>query len=215
LTPAAAPNDIDYFPLTQGLTQRYKWTNSRHLKQAEVEQVAIQASLNGTARFTVTSVSGPIRASASYGYTSRVSGVTNLWSVSRATSLAGFPPLGPKGAQPADRRHFFTPFDLMNFGFNPILPAYAKTGDQWQSSSAGSDFASYGVTGKSMVLGVQTVKVPGGTFKALAVRTTMLQAGFPFGSGTRTCWFAAGKGLVKLVFKHGDGSTSQVVLIKK
>jgi hypothetical protein len=62
---------------------------------------------------------------------------------------------------------------------------------------------------------VQTVKVPGGTFKALAVRTTMLQPGFPFGSGTRTCWFAPGRGLVKLVFKHGDGSTSQVVLIKK
>jgi hypothetical protein len=215
LTPAATPNDIDYFPLTQGLTQRYKWTNSRHLKQAQIEQVAIQASLNGTARFTVTSVSGPIRASASYGYTARVSGVTNLWSVSRATSLATFPPLGPKGAQLADRRHFFTPFDLMNFGFNPILPAYAKQGDQWQSSSVGSDFASYGVTGKSTVLGVQTVNVPGGTFHALAVRTTMVQAGFKFGSGTRTCWFAPGKGLVKLVFKHGDGSTSQVVLIKK
>src|SRR5262249_7875645 len=91
LTPAAAPIDFDYFPLTQGLTQRYKWTNSKYLKQAEVEQVAIQASLNGTARFTVTSVSGPIRASASYGYTARVSGVTNLWSASQATSLAKLP----------------------------------------------------------------------------------------------------------------------------
>jgi hypothetical protein len=215
LTPAATPNDIDYFPLTQGLTQRYKWTNSRHLKQAQIEQVAIQASLNGTARFTVTSVSGPIRASASYGYTARVSGVTNLWSVSRATSLATFPPLGPKSAKAADRRHFFTPFDLMNFGLNPIVPAYAKQEDQWQSSTTGSDFATYGVTATSTVLGVQTVKVPGGTFQALAVRTTMKQPGFPFGSGTRTCWFAPGKGLVKLVFQHGDGSTSQVVLIKR
>lgn len=215
LTPATTPNDTDYFPLTQGLTQRYRWTNAKHLKQAQVEQVAIQASLNGTARFTVTSISGPIRASASYGYTTRVSGVTNLWSVSRATSLATFPPLGPKGAPASDRRHFFTPFDLMNFGFNPILPAYVKQGDQWASSTTGSDFTAYGVTGTSTVLGVQTVKVPGGTFKALAVRTTMLQPGFPFGSGTRTCWFAPGKGLVKLVFKHGDGSTSQVVLIKK
>jgi hypothetical protein len=215
LTPAAVPSDLDYFPLTQGLTQRYRWTNMKHLKQAEVEQVAIQASLNGTARFTVTSVSGPIRASASYGYTNRVSGITNLWSVSRATTLATFPPLGPSSAKPADRRHFFTPFDLMNFGFNPILPAYAKQGDQWQSSSAGSDFAAYGVTGGSTVLGVQSVKVPGGTFEALAVRTTISQPGFRFGSGTRTCWFAPGKGLVKLEFKHGDGSTSQVVLIKK
>lgn len=215
LTPAATPSDVDYFPLTQGLTQRYKWTNKKHLKQPEVEQVAIQASLNGTARFTVTSVSGPIRASASYGYTTRVSGVTNLWGVSRATSLAKLPPLGPKFAKPAERRHFFTPFDLMNFGFNPILSAYAKQGDQWQSSTTGSDFTAYGVTGTSTVLGIQTVKVPGGTFQALAVRSTLFQPGFRFGSGTRTCWFAPGKGLVKLEFRHGDGSTSQVVLIKK
>ena len=54
-----------------------------------------------------------------------------------------------------------------------------------------------------------------GRFRALVVRTKMVQPGFKFGSGTRTCWFAPGKGLVKLVFAHGDGSTSQIVLIKK
>ena len=215
LQPEATPSDLDYFPLTQGLTQRYRWTNSKHLKKPEVEQVAIQASLNGTARFTVTSVSGPIRASASYGYTARVSGVTNLWAAARATSLVKMPPLGPLFAKKTNRRHFFTPLDLMNFGFNPILPAYAKAGDTWSSSATGTDFEAYGVVGSSTVLGVQRVKVPGGTFAALAVRTTLDQSGFPFGSGTRTCWFAPGKGLVKLVFKHGDGSTSQVVLIKR
>jgi len=215
LTPAATPSDLDYFPLKQGLTQRYRWTNSKHMKQPEVEQVAIQASLNGTARFTVTSVSGPIRASASYGYTSRVGGVTNLWSASQATSLVKFPALGPKNAKLSNRRHFFTPLDLMNFGFNPVLPAYAAPGDTWKSPTSGPDFQAYGVTGSSVIVGTQTVKVPGGTFKALVVRSTLKQPGFPFGSGTRTCWFAPGKGLVKLVFKHGDGSTSQVVLIKK
>jgi hypothetical protein len=30
----------------------------------------------------------------------------------------------------------------------------------------------------------------------------------------RTMWFAPGRGLVKLVFKHRDGSTSLVQLIK-
>jgi hypothetical protein len=45
------------------------------------------------------------------------------------------------------------------------------------------------------------------------VRTVMKQQGFPFGSGTRTSWFAAGRGLAKLVFKHGDGSVSTVELI--
>ena len=80
--------------------------------------------------------------------------------------------------------------------------------------SSGRDFAVYGVTGTATVRGVRTVKVPGGTFRALEVRTVMKQAGFPFGSGTRTSWFAPGKGLVKLVFRHGDGSTSTVQLIR-
>ena len=215
LTPAPVPSDVNYFPLKQGLTQRYRWTNSKYLKQPEIEQIAIQASLNGTARFTVTSVSGPIRASGSYGYTARVSGLTNLWSTTKATTLAKFPPLGPKSASAANRRHFFTPLDLLNFGFNPVLPAYVKPGDTWASSPTGTDFDNYGVTGSSKVIGIQKVKVPAGTFTALVVRTTLKQPGFKFGSGTRTCWFAPGKGLVKLVFNHADGSTSQVVLIKK
>jgi hypothetical protein len=65
------------------------------------------------------------------------------------------------------------------------------------------------------VLGTQKVKVPAGTFaKALVVRTTLSQKGFPYGSGTRTCWFAPNKGLVKLVFKHADGSVSTVQLLR-
>jgi hypothetical protein len=46
------------------------------------------------------------------------------------------------------------------------------------------------------------------------VRSTLTQKGFPFGSGTRTCWFAPGKGLVKLTFAHRDGSVSTVELVK-
>ena len=61
------------------------------------------------------------------------------------------------------------------------------------------------------MVGIQKVTVPAGTFSAVVVRTTLKQAGFPWGSGVRTCWFADGKGLVKLVFKHADGSVSQVV----
>jgi hypothetical protein len=61
---------------------------------------------------------------------------------------------------------------------------------------------------------MQTVKVPAGTFRAVVVGSTLKQAGFPFGSGTRTAWFVDGRGLVKLVFRHGDGSVSQVELLK-
>jgi hypothetical protein len=215
LTPEAPPTDLDYFPLSKGLTQRYEWTNAKYLKQPEIEQVGIQAAANGSARFTVTSVSGPIRVSGSYGYTERVSGVTNLWATTQATSVAKLPALGPRFSKPANRRHFFTPLDLMDFGFNPVLSAYPAKGDAWNSASTGTDFDDYGVTGSSKVLGVQSVTVPGGTFKAIVVQSQLNQPGFPFGSGTRTMWFAPGKGLVKLVFKHADGSVSNVVLINK
>jgi hypothetical protein len=56
--------------------------------------------------------------------------------------------------------------------------------------------------------------VPAGTFSALVVRSTLSQPGFRFGSGTRTAWFAPGKGLVKLVFAHQIGGTSTVELLK-
>jgi hypothetical protein len=110
------------------------------------------------------------------------------------------------------RDHFASPFDLMNFGLNPILPAYPGAGQNWSTSRSSSEYITYGVTGTSRILGLQTVHVPAGTFKAIAVRSTLKQPGFPYGSGTRTCWFAAGKGLVKLVFDHADGSVSTVVL---
>jgi hypothetical protein len=97
---------------------------------------------------------------------------------------------------------------------NPILPAYPQAGDSWTIASPSRDFSIFGVTGRSTVLGMRTVKVPAGRFSALAVRSTLTQRGFKYGSGTRTSYFAAGKGLVKLVFRHADGSTSTVELLK-
>jgi hypothetical protein len=140
--------------------------------------------------------------------------LTSVASAVKAASLAKFPPLGPSSLPLAKRRHFFTPFDLMTFGFNPVLPAYPTVGMTWASDPNSRDFSVYGVTGSSRIVGVQKVKVPAGTFQALVVTSTLSQPGFPFGSGTRTCWFAAGRGLVKLVFRHGDGSVSVVELLK-
>jgi hypothetical protein len=102
----------------------------------------------------------------------------------------------------------------MSFGIDPLIDAYAAAGDSWSVDPNGRDFAVFGVKATSTVRGVQRVTVPAGTFNALAVRTTLKQPGFPFGSGTRTSWFAPDRGLVKLVFSHGDGSTSVVELTK-
>jgi hypothetical protein len=214
LTPPPPPPDDDFFPFVQGKTATYRWTNARYLPQPVVEKVTTGAVSNGSAELSVASVSGPIKVQGTYGYTLRLDGLTGIWSTTSSASLAKLPPLGPSTLPPSKRRHFVTPFDLMDFGFNPIMPAYPQPGVTWSAASTGRDFQFYGVSGTSKVLGMQTVTVPAGTFRALAVQTTLRQPGFRFGSGTRTSWFAPGRGLVELVFHHDDGSTSRVELLK-
>jgi hypothetical protein len=214
LTPKMPPTDVNYFPLTKGLKLRYRWTNTKWIKQPSIQTATIDEVVNNSARFTFQHVSGPIKVAGSYGFSTRTDGVTNIWGLTKAATAIRFPALGPK-ALPADkRRHFFTPFDLMNFGFNPVLPAYPAAGQKWGSKNPSRDFSTFGVNGSATIVGVQKVKVPGGTFDALVVRSSLSQPGFKFGSGTRTTWFAPDKGLVKLVFRHGDGSVSTVVLLK-
>lgn len=213
-TPAAPPADAEYFPLQVGTKGTYSWTNKRYLKKPEVESVSIDQAANGTAIAKVTSVSGPLKVAGAYQFTLRDDGLTSVASAVKAASLAKFPPLGPSALPPAKRRHFFTPFDLMTFGFNPVLPAYPTVGASWASDPNSRDFSVYGVTGSARIVGMQKVTVPAGTFQALVVTSTLRQPGFSFGSGTRTCWFAPGKGLVKLVFRHGDGSVSTVQLVR-
>jgi hypothetical protein len=212
--PLMAPPDEDYFPLRQGMKTRYRWTNSKHLKKPAVQEFVVAETANQSARVDVKHISGPIRVAGSYGYALRTDGLTNIWGATRAASLAKFPALGPKFLPVQQRRHFFTPYDLMIFGMNPILPAYPATGENWAAKQPSRDFSVFGVTGSTRIVGTQRVKVPAGTFTALVLRSTLNQAGYPFGSGTRTSYFVAGKGLVKLVFRHNDRSTSTVELLK-
>ncbi|HEY6961298.1 MAG TPA: hypothetical protein VI408_05340 [Gaiellaceae bacterium] len=207
LKPLPTPTNIDYFPFHKGRTLSYRWTNAKHLKTPEVTKLKIDAVVNNTARFTIVSTKGPIKAKGSYGFSKRVGGVTNLWGNTASASLKPLPPLG-------GRARFSSPLDLMDYGLNPILTAYPASGQSWATSRASSEFKTYGVTGSTRVLGTQRVTVPAGTFDALAVQSTLSQPGHPFGSGTRTCWFAEGKGLVKLEFRHADGSVSDVVLLR-
>lgn len=207
------PPDARYFPFVKGSKLKYSWTNPKHLKQASVQQFTTDEVVNSSARISVKHLSGPIKVAGAYGFTLRADGVSNLWAATKSASLARFPALGPANLPVARRRRFTTPFDLMLYGFNPILRAYALPGSEWGSIVPSRDFSVFGVTGSSRVLGLRTVKVPGGTFRALAVESKLTQKGFAFGSGTRTSYFAADKGLVKLVFRHGDGSVSTVQLL--
>ena len=214
--PKSPPPDTNYFPLKKGLTSRYSWTNTKYMKKPSVQDFTVDQVLNGSARVSVKSVSGPIKVAGAYGFTLRTDGLTNIWGTTQAAILPKykFPSLGPKFAAKAKRRHFFTPFDLMDYGFNPVLTAYPAAPEGWAGAAAGRDYQVYGVTGHAIIEGLQTITVPAGTFQALVVKTLLYQPGFKFGSGTRTSWFAPNKGLVKLVFKHADHSTSTVVLVK-
>jgi hypothetical protein len=214
LTPVALPGDSDFFPLTKGKNLAYRWTNTKHLRTPEIDRYTIDAVVNGTARLTLASATGPIKAVGSYGFSKRLDGVTNLWGTTTSASKLVFPPLGPAGAPAAQRNHFATVLDLFTFGLNPILPPYPAVGDQWSTSKHSDDYATYGVSGQTRIVGMQRIHVPAGSFRALEVRSTLKQPGYSFGSGTRTCWFAAGVGLVKLVFAHKDGSVSTVELLK-
>jgi hypothetical protein len=213
-TPTPPPPDANWFPLRKGLALTYSWTNTKHLKKPAVEQFTVDDSATGSARFTVKSVSGPIKVSGTYGFSTRLTGITNLWGNTQAATTATFPALGPSSKPKAKRRHFFTPFDLMTFGFNPLLPAYATPKTHWRASTKSQDWLNFGVSGTTKILGVRKVKVKAGSYEALVVQSKLKQRGFPFGSGTRTCWFADGVGLVKLVFRHGDRSVSTVELTK-
>ena len=208
------PADENYFPMERGKKLRYRWRNTKHLRTPSVQAFTVEETANRSARFNAAHVSGPIRVAGAYGFALRTDGLTNLFAVTKAASLAKFPPLGPRSLPRSERRHFFTPFDLMTYGMNPIMNAYPARGDSWRAKRPSRDFSVFGVTGSTRVLGRQNVRVPAGRFRALVVRSTLTQRGFPFGSGTRTSYFAPGKGLVKLVFRHRDGSTSVVELLK-
>jgi hypothetical protein len=212
-TPKAPQDDANYFPLDKGRAYTYSWTNTKYLKKPSVQTFTIDSAASESARFSVKNVSGPITVAGSYGFSTRLDGVINLWGDTQAATKLTFPSLGPKSQPAKKRRRFFTPFDLMTFGFNPLLPAYASVGATWKSSTSTQDWLNYGVTGTTRIDGFQKVKVRAGSYRALVVRSTLTQPGFPFGSGTRTCWFAPGLGLVKLVFKHRDGSVSTVQLL--
>lgn len=214
LTPKPLPADTRWFPLVKGSKLRYRWTNSKHMKTPSVQEFTVDEVLNGSARFSVKHVSGPIKVAGAYGFTSRADGLTNLWATTQSATLSKLPPLGPRALPAAKRRHFATPFDLLVYGFNPILPAYPATGSGWVARVPSRDYSLFGVRGSTKILGFRSVKVPAGRFRALAVRSKLTQKGFPFGSGTRTAYFAPNRGLVKLVFAHGDGSVSTVQLTR-
>lgn len=206
LKPLTPPPDPNYFPLKQGLTHRYRWTNSKHLKQPEIESVSVDTVVNRSAHIGVKSISGPIKLTGEYGFDDIEAGLTYLGGgPASVTAFAKFPQL-------AKHQRLFTPIDLMLFGSNELLPEYPAAGNTWSDTTP--DFQRFGVTDHTKIVGSRTVRVPAGTFHALELQSRLSERGHRYGSGVRTSWFANGIGLVKLVFKYSDGSVSRVELLR-
>ena len=215
LTPRTRPTDDNFLPLVVQRSQDFRWRNSRYMKSWSRQRFRVAQAVNNTARVDVRNVSGPIRVAGSYVISSRLDGLTNVSTFTRAASKARFPTLGPRSVSKARRRRLLTAFDFMTYGFNPVLPAYPEKGQTWTHDRTSPDFRAFGVTGISRVAGTGRVRVPAGTYPdAVKVESTFTQKGFRFGSGRRESWFAPGKGLVKLVFRHRDGSVSTIERVR-
>ena len=210
LAPRTRPPDTAFLPLVQGRTLKFRYTNNRYMRKASRQDVTIAQVRNGTARLDVKQISGPIVVSGSYLLSTGRNGVRQVSATTSAATQVPFPELGPRTAPKRQRRHFFTPLDLLTFGYNPILPAYPAKGQTWKAPRTGRDRQLYGVTGTTKIIGYQRVRTRARTYRALLVESKMTQKGFKFGSGVRRAWFAPSIGLVKLVFRHRDGSVSTV-----
>jgi hypothetical protein len=210
LKPLQPASDENLLPLNRGDVMKFRWRNSRHMRKWSHQRFQVAEVVNNTARVDAKHISGPINLAASYTFATRLSGVTHLSAALKAATRVEFPNLGPSNVPSDRRRRFFTPFDLMVFGFGPIVPVYPTRGETWLSSRDTTDWRVFGATGRSTVVGKRRVRVPAGRFKAIRVDTTLRQKGYRFGSGVRKAWYAPGKGLVKLVFRHRDGSVSTV-----
>jgi hypothetical protein len=214
LAPQPLPPDTNLLPLNRGDAMTLRWRNSRHLKRWSTQRLTVAAVVNNTARVDVKQVKGPITVAGSYVFSTRLDGVRNLAASVKAATRARFPALGPRGRPADERRRFLTPLDLMIYGFGPVVPIGEPAGYSWGSSRASDDWRTFRVTGRSTIVGTRAVKVRGRRYTTVVIRSTLRQAGFRFGSGTRTMYFAPGKGLVKLVMRHRDGSVSTVERVK-
>ena len=183
LPPRALPSDRNLMPLAQGVRATFRWRNDKHMRRWSVQRVRVVRTLNNSSRVEVRDLSGPIDVRATYVLASRVSGLMGLTTAfRRAVTSAALPRLGPRGGAEG-RRRFLTPFDLMTYGFNPVLPGYDGSRRVWRSSRTSRDWQVYGVTGVTRLIGRRKIRTPAGRYRARRVRSTLRQRGFSSAAG--------------------------------
>ena len=179
-TPTAPPPDTRWFPLDEGRRRPYRWTNSKHMKKPSVQEFTTDEVRERLGRVTVKHISGPIRVAGAYGFTTRARTASRTSGRRRNRRRSPASAARPGRCRRTVDATLLTPLDMMVFGFNPIIPAASDVRRRrGRRRCPAVTYSIFGVTGTSKVLGVKTVKVPAGTFKALVVQSKLKQKGFP------------------------------------
>jgi tRNA A-37 threonylcarbamoyl transferase component Bud32 len=106
---------------------------------------------------------------------------------------------------------------ILDYASSPykLLPIPLNVGDSW-AGEGGWVFAGNGTltptSASSKALRFESSEVPAGTFECILIESVVTAAD-DYGSGRREMWFADGVGLVKLVYYHDEGSTTEAQLI--
>ena len=135
LAPLPLPSDANLLPLALGAE------SSVPLAQLQAHEALVRAAAHGRGGVEQHGARqrarhhGPDRRqrAATCSRTGSAGSRTSPRRCGARTRARGCPQLGPaKG--PKGRARFVTPLDLMTYGFNPVFPAYAATGQAWRSS---------------------------------------------------------------------------------
>ena len=171
-------------PAAQGLKARVP------LDEHEVHEEGVGAGLRGRpgrerlgARHREER-SGPIKVAGAYGFTLRNDGLTNIGAAQVRVALevpaARAEALPKRSGVTSSRRS--TSWTTASTRSSPRI---RRRPDSWTARRR-PRLRGLRRHRQGELLGVQTVKVPAGRFQAIAVRTTLKQNGYKFGSGTRT-----------------------------
>ncbi|MGD2146801.1 MAG: ExeM/NucH family extracellular endonuclease [Anaerolineae bacterium] len=180
-----------YFPLEVGNQWVYSWTNTVYAPSPIVETVTVSEQVGG--EYTL------------HAYSSEATG---LFQVS-ATSGYEWLWYGSMGSCPFPLPMYLLPYYL--YVPEVLFPAFFRVGDDWSGSNwiGGTAYGgtSWAITDEARVSAGDT------TYQQCLHIETVVTGPHSFGVGTRHAWFAPGVGLVRLLYKHQEGSETHAELL--